>query len=124
MEEEMRNEMTGRPIARRGILRRYITIAWLTLQYLFDKLMDFGEKDFAIIKQEGELFFGTALTLIGVFSFQNGKNCDGNTADYLSCTRPSTFYYYGAFEILLIVVGVFFIMLWFLRSRHAHGRHE
>jgi hypothetical protein len=85
----------------------------------FDVLMDGVEENGRIIRRESELFLGTLLTIIGIFSFNSGKYCDGNTADYLSCTRPATFYYYGWFEIICIIVGVFLVILWFQKSHRA-----
>ena len=84
---------------------------------MLDRLVSAGEEDFRVLKREAGLFFGIVLTLVGLMNFQNGKNCDGNTADYLSCTRPSTFYYFGWIEIVLVLVGAFFIVLWFLKRR-------
>lgn len=85
-----------------------------------DHLLDWALRRLALIRAEFELFAGTALLAIGLLGFQSGKYCDGNTADYLSCTRPSTFYYYSAFDVALIVIGVFLVLSWFLsRSRRA-----
>lgn len=63
---------------------------------------------------EFELFFGSVLLAAGLLGFESDKYCDGNTADYLSCTRPSTFYFYDAIDITLVVLGVFFIFFWIL----------
>ncbi len=69
------------------------------------------------IVREFELFFGTALLLVGFLGFESDKYCDGNTADYLSCTRPATYYYFDTLDTVLIVLGVFFILLWCVRVR-------
>lgn len=90
-------------------------IGWLLLQYGFDRLADATGDDFRIIRREATLFLGIALTTIGLMNFRNGKNCDGNTVDYLSCTRPSTFYYYSAFEMFLVTLGLFLITVWIVR---------
>lgn len=105
-------------------LKRAVRMVWLVIERLFDILMDALVEYAHIIWREMEVFFGSALLLVGVFGFQNGKNCDGNTADYISCTNPSTFYYYDWLQIAVIVIGVFFIMLWFfkLRNRTAARR--
>lgn len=66
---------------------------------------------------ETELFIGTALLAVGLLSFESDKYCDGNTADYLSCTRPSTYYYFDWLDVTLIVLGIFFILIWFLNKR-------
>jgi hypothetical protein len=96
-------------------LRRFLRILWLITEHLFDLFLDALGGYGRIMRRESELFFGMGLVLIGFLNFQNGKNCDGNSADYLACTRPSTFYYYSWVEITLIVLGTFLILLWLLR---------
>ncbi len=87
---------------------------------LLDRLLDWAVERLALIRAEFELFVGAALLAVGLLGFQSGKYCDGNTADYLSCTRPSTFYYYSAFDVTLIVLGVFLVLFWMLsRARRA-----
>ena len=71
---------------------------------------------------ETELFLGTALFAIGLFGFESDKYCDGNTSDYLSCTRPSTFYYFDWLDITLIVLGLFLVIIWVLKTRESHAR--
>ena len=84
-----------------------------------DYAMDIIEEDWNIIKREGDIFGGALIFLIGLLDFHSGRYCDGNTADYLSCTRPVTYYYYTWLEILFIMVGVGFILLWCMkRQRH------
>jgi hypothetical protein len=83
-------------------------------------VLDFVTGSLRTIAHNKALFIGTALTLVGLLSFESGKFCDGNTADYLSCTRPSTFYFYSPLEITVVVIGVFFILIWMLnRTRHS-----
>ncbi len=82
-----------------------------------DSLFDFIVRSLSTVARDMELFVGTALTLVGLLSLEADKFCDGNTADYLSCTRPSTYYFYSPFDIAIIVVGVFLILIWFRRSR-------
>src|ERR1041385_1280009 len=96
-------------------VKRWFRIGWLFTLYVFDIVADKTADNWVIAKREGDLLFGTALALIGVFGFNSGKFCDGNTADYLSCTRPTAYHYYSAFDIALIVIGVFFIQLWFFK---------
>lgn len=96
-------------------MRRAAHITWLTIEYVFDYGVDVIGEQVRVIRRESELFLGIALMLVGLLDFQNGKNCDGNTADYLSCTRPSTFYYYSWWQILAVIVGSFLIVIWFLR---------
>ncbi len=82
-----------------------------------DRMYDFFIGSLATIARDMELFIGTALTLVGVLSIEADKFCDGNTADYLSCTRPSTYYFYSPLDIAIIVVGVFLILIWLRRHR-------
>jgi len=100
-----------------GRVKRWFVIAVAIFWYATDCLMDATEDNWRIIRRESDLFLGTALTLLGIFSFHSGKYCDGNTADYLSCTRPTTFYYYGWIETILIIIGVTLILLWFFKPR-------
>ena len=94
---------------------RFVHTSWLVTQYAFDRLVDVVGEDLEIIRREIDLFLGMALIVLGVFNFRTGKYCDGNATDYLSCTRPSAYYYYGFFEIFLIIVGVFLFTLWFFK---------
>lgn len=82
-----------------------------------DSLFDFIVRSFTTVARDMELFVGVALTLVGVLSIEADKFCDGNTADYLSCTRPSTYYFYSPFDIAIIVIGVFLILIWFRRNK-------
>lgn len=109
---ENTQEAEYRPVQKSRVKRMWrisVAIVW----YVFDRLMDSMEENWRIVRREADLFFGTLLTLLGVFGFHSGKYCDGNTADYLSCTRPTTFYYYGWLELFCIIMGTFFIILWF-----------
>jgi hypothetical protein len=89
---------------------------------VFDRTMDTLEEDWAIVRQQSDLFLGALLFLLGLLDFHSGKYCDGNTADYLSCTRPVTYYYYTWLEIILIILGVILILLWFMK-RGSHHHH-
>lgn len=102
-------------------VKRTAYIGWLFVEYVFDRLADRAERYGAIVRRESELFLGAALIVIGLMNFENGKNCDGNTTDYLSCTRPSTFYYFTWWEILFVVAGVFLIVIWLL-ERNSRRR--
>ena len=84
-----------------------------------DSLFDFVMHSLATIARDAELFAGVALTLVGLLSIEADKFCDGNTADYLSCTRPSTFYFYSPLDIAIVVVGVFLILIWMRRPRRS-----
>ena len=97
------------------VLRRaFFTLGALVL-YVRDELV----RDIQDIVLSGRLFLGIAFTLIGILSFASDKYCDGNAANYYSCTRPATYYYYPWWAVLLIVVGSFFVVLWFLRRKNA-----
>jgi len=69
-----------------------------------------------LVRKNAHLFFGIALFLFGILGFSNGKYCDGNQADYYSCTNPSAYYYYGFFATALCIFGAFCIALWFLKK--------
>ena len=97
--------------------RRIGRIAWLLIERVFDLVVDALIEYARIIWREIELFLGMALVSIALLNFENGKNCDGNTADYLSCTNPSTYYYYNWIEILAFVIGAFLLTLWYFRSK-------
>lgn len=92
---------------------------WHALVALLDALFDSALYNMAIMWREFDLFFGATLFFCGLFGFSPDKFCDGNTADYLSCTRPTAYYHYDALHITLIVVGATFILLWFLKKSRA-----
>jgi hypothetical protein len=75
-----------------------------------------AKEDLFLMRKNSKLFFGLALFIFGVLDFSNGKYCDGNPADYYSCTNPSAYYYYGFFAVALAIIGAFFIALWFLKK--------
>ena len=93
-------------------VKRAAYIGWLLVEYGFNKIADRSEDYVAVLRREAELFLGVGLVIVGLMNFENGKNCDGNTTDYLSCTRPSTFYYFSWWEILLVLLGAFLIAFW------------
>ena len=70
------------------------------------------------ILRHARLFTGLALTVVGLLSFTSDRYCDGNASSYYACTRPATYYFYPWWAILLIVLGSFLIVLWFLRRQH------
>lgn len=110
----MEDVLNSHPV-RRGKIRHAWRFISLFIAYLFDSTIDAVSEYVHVIVREKELFLGAGFALIGVFSFESDKFCDGNTANYLSCTRPSTFYYFDALDITLIVVGVFLLLIWFLK---------
>lgn len=96
---------------------RSIRAAWLNLLSVAEHTIDALSARALVVRREIDLFAGLALSTIGLLHFQTGKYCDGNTADYLSCTRPTAFYYYPVLSILLVVIGAFLLALWFLAHR-------
>ncbi len=91
--------------------------AVILIENFSEGLMRWMSVNVRIILHEIDLFIGTVLLTIGLFSFESDKYCDGNTSEYLACTRPSTFYYFSSLDILFITVGLFFILIWFLKDR-------
>lgn len=85
--------------------------------YIQKSVVEGGKETFAAVVREFDLFLGNALILIGLLSFESDKYCDGNTADYLSCTRPSTYYYFDYLDIALIILGSTLVIAWFLKQR-------
>ena len=96
-------------------------VAWQVVLYFFDGIVDAGIDNFIIVKKNFSLFFGVVLSIVGLMNFHSDKYCDGNVADYLSCTRPTTYYFYNAFDVFLVVLGVAFIIIWALKAK-AHKR--
>lgn len=90
--------------------------------YMIDNTISAFQKYLLILLRETEIFLGSALILIGFLGFESDKYCDGNTADYLSCTRPTTYYFFSALDITLIVVGVFFILFWFFKRHTSYKK--
>lgn len=81
-----------------------------------DYVLDAVIRRLAVLWTHVDVFAGSALAVIGILGFDAGKYCDGNTADYLSCTRPAVFYYYSAFDVMCVVVGVWCITFWCVRG--------
>jgi hypothetical protein len=96
---------------------RYLRILWHTALFLLDRFFDWLADKARVIWREFDLFLGVALTSIGLLHIHIGRFCDGNSADYLSCTRPAVFYYYSAAEIVLITLGIVLIVIWLLSRR-------
>lgn len=94
-----------------------ILVSLLTVRFLFLSIIDWAVDTIGLAVREKDLFLGAALFLIGVFSFEVGRYCDGNAGDYLSCTRPAVYYYYDTFDIALIVLGAALVIAWFVKER-------
>jgi hypothetical protein len=96
---------------------RYLRIIWHTALFLLDRLVDWLGRKIRVIRHESDLFLGIALASVGLLHIHIGRFCDGNSSDYLSCTRPAVFYYYSAVEIVLVTLGIFLIVIWMLSRR-------
>lgn len=79
-------------------------------------LRDKVRQDFNLMVTQSRLFIGIAFLCVGFLLFESGKYCDGNPSNYYACTRPSTYYYYPWWAILLVILGSFSVVLWFLRK--------
>jgi SNF family Na+-dependent transporter len=95
----------------------YLAYAYVFFVRLSEYVFDAVEEYIEIMRREATLFAGTFFVIVGMLSFSSNKYCDGNTAEYLSCTRPTTYYYYGSFQIALVILGVFLVLLWVLKRR-------
>ena len=97
----------------------FLTTLWISIEFISVQIADTLMEYVSVMRRELELFLGSGLLLIGFFNWSSGKYCDGNTADYLACTNPVTYYYYDAFAIGLIVVGAFLTLIWLVKNRKA-----
>lgn len=112
---EQEHQEEGRGERRAGIFRT----AWLSLEYIAFHLAKAIGENVRVMRREVNLFLGSALSILGLLNWSTGKYCDGNTADYLSCTRPTAYYYYGWFSVTLVLVGVMLLLVWFVRNRRS-----
>ena len=119
MDDGYRHEHAEHHAVQIGRFARVRKNVWHNTVALFDRAIDAGEENVHIIRRESDLFLGTFLFLVGLLNFHSGRYCDGNAADYLSCTRPVTYYYFSWLEMILIVLGIFLVMLWFLKRQRA-----
>ncbi|MFZ2886278.1 MAG: hypothetical protein WA021_00485 [Minisyncoccia bacterium] len=103
----------------RGRISYGIWVTWMFVWYIVDRIVDGLSEYTRIIRREPDLFLGVTLFLLGLLNFNSGKFCDGNAADYLSCTRPATYYYFDAVDVALIILGIFCILIWFQKRRTA-----
>lgn len=94
----------------------------LLLQYIFDRSLDALARDLVIIQREADLFLGATLFLIGLLGFESSRYCDGNLNDYISCTRPATYYYFDTLDIVLLVLGIFFVLVWYFKHKERTSR--
>lgn len=103
-------------------IKGFVRFTWLLFQYLFDRSLDALARDIVIIQREADLFLGAALSLIGLLGFESARYCDGNLNDYISCTRPATYYYFDTLDIVLIVLGIFFMLVWHFKHKERVAR--
>lgn len=87
------------------------------MSYLVHTATESLQKNLALLIHEFDLFLGVFLFILGFFGFESDKYCDGNTADYLSCTRPTTYYFFDSLDMALITLGAFFILFWALKRK-------
>ncbi len=106
-------------VVRKGAKRTFVQTVWVSAEYLSVRVLEAFVANARIMREETDLFLGAVLFLLGALNWSSAKYCDGNSSDYLSCTRPATYYYYGAFEILLIVLGVVLVLLWFVKRQRT-----
>jgi hypothetical protein len=104
------------------VIRRRAHTVWISIEFLSVQLAEAIERDIAVMRREIDLFLGTILLLLGLLNWSTSKYCDGNTADYLSCTRPDAYYYYSGFSIALIVLGVLLILIWTVKKRSYNSK--
>jgi hypothetical protein len=97
-----------------GVFKKTLLIFGAILLLCRDSLRE----DVAQIWEHARLFVGTAFVVVGLLSFSSDRYCDGNTSSYYACTRPSTYYEYPWWAILLTVLGSVLIVLWFLRRKN------
>jgi hypothetical protein len=97
----------------------FVSSVWITVEYLSSKLWDALVADARVVGEEANLFLGSLLFIVGLFNWSVGKYCDGNSSDYLSCTRPTVYYYYSAFEVVLMVVGASLVLVWLIERKRG-----
>lgn len=95
----------------------FLHTVWVSLEYLSVRVVEGLGSRLKVVRTHNNLFMGATLFVLGLFNWSSGKYCDGNSSDYLSCTRPVTYYYYSAFEIFLLVVGLALILIWWIENR-------
>lgn len=98
-------------------VKRFVHLVWLLMQYGFDRGVEALARDVFIIQREADIFLGSVLLVVGLLGFESGRYCDGNVGDYISCTRPATYYYFDTLDVVLICLGAFFILVWYFKSQ-------
>jgi ammonia channel protein AmtB len=85
---------------------------YIIMRLFFFHLRRIVRSSFLIIQREPFLFLGITLLIFGLLGFSNGKYCDGNPADYYTCTNTAVYYYYGRIATLSTILGAFLIAIW------------
>ena len=104
-------------------IQRGVWIGWRFVVFCLEYVADGLIEGYEVMRKEAGLFWGVLFIITGLFGFRSGRYCDGNTADYLSCTRPAAYYYYDTLHIILLVIGIFLIMIWFLKQNRRSKEH-
>lgn len=71
--------------------------------------------DLGLIMRHVRLFGGVACTVTGLLSFASDRYCDGSTSAYATCTRPAVYYFYPWWAVVLILIGLWSVLLWYVR---------
>lgn len=96
----------------------YATMAWTTLLYVADRFGAWCASRARVVWRNSDAFLGLFLLLVGVLNIHAARFCDGNSADYLSCTRPAVYYFYSGIDSALIIAGAFLLLIFrFSRPR-------
>lgn len=111
-------DMTQGSETTRGKAGKFLRTAWVTVEYLSVRLVEAFEVRLETLRQEIDLFLGASFFILGILNWSSAKFCDGNSSDYLSCTRPAVYYYYGSFEIVLVLLGTLLVLRWFVQHKN------
>ncbi len=96
---------------------RFLRVLRALLTYSIETIVDAIIIRLRILAREKDLVIGSILVVVGFLNFESDKYCDGNTAEYLACTRPSTYYYFDALDITFIVLGVCLVLVAYIRAK-------
>lgn len=106
-------------IPRRGRMRKSARVTFFSLGFWTLLIRDALVDDAAIVWNHFRLVFGVVLLLTGLLTFDSGRYCDGLLESQADCTRPSTYYYFDATSIILMVIGALLVVVWRLRDREG-----
>ncbi len=111
MRRRVRRRSSARGVA--GFVRRVMLTIGAFVSLVWRKLRG----DIRVVARDARIFIGLGLVLTGLLSVASDRYCDGNASSHYTCTRPSTYYFYPWWAILLVIVGSFLIVLWYLRRK-------